>query len=88
MTVAESRMPDLVEMAEMEAAAEKLQAAIDAATALLRDAEDARDKAEHKVRCAPHGTLKIRTQAFLGATTDVLMAEGALKRLLRERDHG
>lgn len=83
MTVAQSRMPDLVERAEMEAAAEKLQAAIDAAREAVWKAEEAREKAAHKVRCAPRGTLKIRAQVLIGATSDLIAAEGALARALR-----
>ncbi len=83
MTVAESRLPDLVERAEMEAAAEKLQASIDAATKAVRDCEEARDAAEKKAKYAPHGSVKVRLMAFSQATHALLLAEGRLARVMK-----
>jgi len=55
-----------------------------AARKAVRAAEDGRDLAERKVKCAPHGTHKARLRAFADATHQLLLAEGRLKRLLRE----
>jgi hypothetical protein len=61
-----------------------VNAAIEEARENVRLANDARDQADHKVRCAPHGTYRARLKAFADATHDLLKAEGQLARLLRE----
>lgn len=81
MTVAASRMPDLVERAEMEAAAEQLQAEIGHARAAVAAAGEARDDAAARLHRAYHGVLRIRTKEFIAATAELLRAEGRLKRL-------
>ncbi len=69
--------PTLFEHADIVAARE-------AAREAVRAAEEGRDLAERKVKCAPHGTHKARLRAFADATHQLLQAEGRLKRLLRE----
>ena len=59
-------------------------ALIDDARQAVELAAGARDAAEHKVRCAPHGSLKARLRAFSDATHVLLKAEAELARLLRE----
>jgi hypothetical protein len=61
-----------------------VSALVEDARAAVEAATDARDLAERKVRCAPHGSLKSRLKAFSDATHELMKAEGRLGRVLRE----
>ncbi len=61
-----------------------INAAIEEARERVFDAQEARDGAERKVRCAPHGTYRARLKAYADATHQLLQAEGQLARLRRE----
>ena len=61
-----------------------VSALIDDARQAVDDARAERNRAEHKVKCAPHGSLKARLRAFSEATHTLLKAEAKLARALRE----
>lgn len=61
-----------------------VNAAIEEAREIVRLAHEARELADHKVRCAPHGTYRARLRAYADATHHLLQVEGQLARLRRE----
>jgi hypothetical protein len=61
-----------------------VNAALEEAREIVAVAQEARDQAERKVRCAPHGTYRARLKAYADATHHLLQAEGQLARLRRE----
>ena len=73
MSRAAIQQPDLLQWPEIEAAREAVRAA-----------ESDRDRAERKLRCAPHGSYKARFKTFSDAVHTLLVAEGHLARVLRE----
>lgn len=56
-------------------------AELETARAAVEMANKARDYAEDKLRKAYPGVLRVRTRDFIAATSELLRAEGHLKRL-------